>query len=306
MISPQVTVIVPIYNGAEYLRETLESLLSQSFTDFELLAIDDGSTDDSCDIVEAFKDDRIRLIRKRNGGLCDALNRGIAEARAPFLARNDQDDLSMPGRLERQLDIMKSRPSAIAMFAFNTKIGGKHNWSNRDKLAIAPGQMRVCDPLRDGSLLGSTMFARVGSLRGIGGFRQAFYPADDFDLECRLCEAGKVLVLCEPLVAYRFRMGANTYRVFSEMQQKSRWTINSHQFRVEGKPELTFEAFLAQEPKSYRFRLAQYQARSAKLQMRLAGQYYLDGNYIRSAAKLCMAAVLDPGNIITRVIRLLK
>jgi len=98
MKCPEVTVIVPIYNGSAYLSETINSLLSQSFSGFELLAIDDGSTDDSSNIVRSFKDERIRLIQKSNGGLCEALNLGIAEARAPYIARSDQDDISFPER----------------------------------------------------------------------------------------------------------------------------------------------------------------------------------------------------------------
>ena len=136
MNSPEITIIVPVYNGSIYLSETLNSLLSQTFANFELLVIDDGSTDASSEIVRSFKDDRIRLIRKENSGLCHTLNRGIAEARTSYIARNDQDDISFPQRLECQLKVMNDHPEAIALLAYNTKFGGKRHWSNADKLTI--------------------------------------------------------------------------------------------------------------------------------------------------------------------------
>ena len=143
MTSPIVTIIVPIYNGERHLRETVDSLLSQSFGTFELLAIDDGSTDASSKVVQSFKDDRIRLIRKENGGLCDTLNLGIREAKSQFIARNDQDDISTPQRLERQLKVMSENPDAIGLFSYNTKIGSRHTWSNADKLSMAGDNVRA-------------------------------------------------------------------------------------------------------------------------------------------------------------------
>ena len=305
MRSPKVTVVVPVYNGAVYLGETLESLLTQSFTDFELLVIDDGSTDASGDIVRSMKDDRIRLIVKENGGLCHALNRGIEEAKASYIARNDQDDISFPHRLERQLKVLEDHPDAIGLFAYNTKFGTKHRWSNTDKLTMAAGEIREYEPLKDGSLLGSTMFVRTEALRAVHGFRQSYYPVDDWDLECRLAEAGKVLVLQEPLVAYRFQTSANTYRVFAEMQEKTRWTEDSYHRRLKKIPELTFEQFMTTQPQNGWSRLARRRIDSAKLQMRVAGQDYLDGRYLAAAMHLSAAVVLNPGDLAGRVRRLL-
>ena len=212
MKRPEVAVIVPIYNGSAYLSETLDSLLSQTFGDFELLAIDDGSTDGSSDVVGSFKDERVRLIHKEHGGLCTALNLGIAEARAPYIARSDQDDISFPERLKRQLQMMTDHPEALGLFAYSTKFGSKHRWSNADKMVMAPGKLKEYEPMEDGCLLCSTMFVRTEALRSIGGFRQEYYPADDWDMECRLAQAGKVLILREPLIAYRFQTDSNTYQ----------------------------------------------------------------------------------------------
>jgi len=305
MRSPRVTIVVPVYNGAVYLGETLESLLTQSFTDFELLVINDGSTDASGDIVRSFKDDRIRMIVQENGGLCHALNRGIEEAKGSYIARNDQDDVSFPHRLERELKVMEDHPDAIGLFSYNTKFGSKHRWSNADKLTMVVGEIREYEPLKDGSLLGSTMFVRREALQSIHGFRQSYYPVDDWDLECRLAQAGKVLVLQEPLVAYRFQTSANTYRVFAEMQEKTRWTEDSYHRRVQGVPELTFDQFMMTQPQNGWSRLARRRIDTAKLQMRIAGQDYLDGQYLAAGLHLSAAVMLNPADMAGRLWRLL-
>lgn len=300
---PEVTILVPIYNGSAYLSETLNSLLSQTFRNFELLAIDDGSTDASADIVRSLNDERVRLIRKKNGGLCDALNLGIAEAKAPYIARSDQDDISIPERLERQLRVMEGHPEGLGLFAYSTKFGTRHQWSNADKVVMAPGEIKEFEPFKDGCLLGSTMFARTAVLRSIGGFRQEYYPCDDWDLELRLAQAGKVLVLREPLIAYRFHSGANTYRVFADMCHKIRWAEDSYRRRQESIEELTLAQFRLTQPQDAWSRLRRYRKDSSKLHMRTAGQRYLDGRYIAGAGHLLASVVLNPVNLIRRLKR---
>jgi glycosyltransferase involved in cell wall biosynthesis len=108
---PRVTVLMPVYNGAPYLREAIESILRQSFTDFEFLIIDDGSTDSSVSIVNSYPDPRIRLLENgRNLGLVPTLNWGIDLARGEFIARMDCDDISLPDRLAKQMLFMAAHP----------------------------------------------------------------------------------------------------------------------------------------------------------------------------------------------------
>jgi glycosyltransferase involved in cell wall biosynthesis len=303
MKSPEVTIIVPIYNGSAYLLETLNSLLSQTFRNFELLAIDDGSTDSSGDLVRTLKDERVRLIQRDNGGLCEALNLGIAEAKAPYIVRTDQDDISLPERLERQLQVIEDSPQAVAVFAHSIKFGRKHYWSNNDKLIMAKGQLKDYDPAEDGCVLYSTMLARTAVLRSIGGFRQTYYPADDLDFECRLSQTGRVLILREPLVGYRFQTSANTYRVFADMREKSHWAMNSYRRRLQGLPELTLEQFRLGQAKDLWSRVGRHGQDESKLHMRLAGQRYLDGRYLGAAGHLIRAILNDPLDIARRIKR---
>jgi glycosyltransferase involved in cell wall biosynthesis len=300
---PEVTIIVPIYNGAAYLAETLQSLLSQTFTNYELLAIDDGSTDNSADVVRSLRDDRICLIQKDNSGLCHTLNLGIAEAKAPYIARSDQDDVSFPNRLERQLRVMEDHPEALGVLSYVTKLGSKHTWSNADRFVMAPGELKEYQPMEDGSLEPSTIFIRTAALRSIGGFRQAYYPVDDWDMECRLAQVGKVLIMCEPLVAYRFQANSNTYRVYTEMRNKTRWTKDSYRRRLQSVPELTFDEFMLSLPMGLWSRLNRFRKDSSKLHMRTAGNRYLDGQYLAASGHLLAGVMLNPEDMARRVRR---
>ena len=100
---PRVSVLMSVYNETSYLRQSVQSILDQTFLNFEFVIINDGSTDDTQKILETFADPRIRIIRQPNTGLTKALNRGLKLCRGEFIARIDADDLSMPDRLEQQL-----------------------------------------------------------------------------------------------------------------------------------------------------------------------------------------------------------
>jgi len=111
MSAPRVTVLMPVYNGERDLREALESILRQTFTRFEFLIINDGSTDSSVEIIQSYADTRIRLVHNdRNLGLVDSLNRGLELSRGEFVARMDADDISRVERLERQVRFMDENP----------------------------------------------------------------------------------------------------------------------------------------------------------------------------------------------------
>jgi glycosyltransferase involved in cell wall biosynthesis len=107
---PAITVLMPAYNVAAYIAEAIQSVLQQSFTNFELLIVNDGSTDDTAEIIKSFGDTRIVLINRNNGGVAEALNTGLEYARAQYIARFDADDICHPKRLEIQYRFMQSNP----------------------------------------------------------------------------------------------------------------------------------------------------------------------------------------------------
>ena len=123
---PQVTVLMPVHNGARYLGDAVRSILAQTHEDFELLIIDDGSTDGSVGVINKFSDPRIRLERNLvNLGLIATLNRGIELARGEFIARMDADDISLPERLACQLELMRTRPQLGVCGTYYEQFGSR-------------------------------------------------------------------------------------------------------------------------------------------------------------------------------------
>jgi len=111
VMKPTVSVLMPVFNGEQFLRPAMNSILNQTFTDFEFIIVDDGSTDHSREILNSYTDSRVRLIcNESNIGLTDSLNRGLEAASGNYIARMDQDDISLPERLAKQVAFMDSHP----------------------------------------------------------------------------------------------------------------------------------------------------------------------------------------------------
>jgi glycosyltransferase involved in cell wall biosynthesis len=122
--APQVTVLMPIFNGETHVAEAVESILGQTFRDFEFLIIDDGSTDGGTAIIEGYGDSRIRLVRNdQNAGLIRALNQGLGLSRGKYIARFDADDISLPERLKRQVEFLEANPEVGACGTWVRTIG---------------------------------------------------------------------------------------------------------------------------------------------------------------------------------------
>ncbi len=203
-MTPLISVIMPVRNGQEWLRDAVGSVLSQHFGDFELVIVNDGSADGSANILDgiARTDIRVRVIHQSPQGLVAALNRAIATARAPFLARLDADDRARPDRFNKQLAFMRVHP----------EIGLLGSWAEKlDQAGVVIGAIR---PATDGVTLArllergnpfvhSSVMMRADLVQRVGGYRTAFLAAEDYDLWLRLAEAGGVANIPEALVQYR-------------------------------------------------------------------------------------------------------
>ncbi|HEY5345943.1 MAG TPA: glycosyltransferase family 2 protein, partial [Verrucomicrobiae bacterium] len=112
-MAPRISIIMPVWNGEKFLAAAVDSLLAQTFSDFELLVIDDGSTDRTPEILRAYADPRLRVLRLDHGGIVVALNHGLSQAGADWIARLDADDISLPRRLELQWQAVNRRPRTV-------------------------------------------------------------------------------------------------------------------------------------------------------------------------------------------------
>lgn len=199
---PRITVLMPVYNGAAYLDAAIDSILGQTCTDFELLVVDDGSTDDSVAWIQAHSDGRIRLLRQsQNMGLVAALNRGIDEARGEYIARMDADDISLPQRLEKQMTFLDAHPEVGVcgswMEAFSsTEISVWKAPVDHDEIS--------CRLLFESVLYHPTVMMRRGMIECHGLRYDANYPhAEDYEFWCRCARLFDLANLDQVLLRYR-------------------------------------------------------------------------------------------------------
>jgi hypothetical protein len=206
-MTPQVSVLMPVYNALPYLRPACDSVLSQTFGDFELIALDDASTDGSGEYLDGLTDPRVRVVHLPKAGYAVNLNVGLGLCRSPLVARMDADDVSYPERLARQVEMMDARPDVVAcgcqadVIDANAKIVGG--------LRYETDELRVRYLLLTDSPLphpGTTF--RLAGVRAVGGYDPAKLPAEDYDLWCKLSARGKLLNLPHKLLGYR-RHAAN-------------------------------------------------------------------------------------------------
>ena len=204
--APQISVIMPVYNAERYVAEAVESILAQTFTDFEFLIIDDGSTDGSLEILQKYADEdpRIRLKSRPNTGYVVALNEMLADARGEFIARMDADDISVPFRFESQVAFMQREPSVCA-------IGSGVELIDPNGLKLTTMQLppthREIDAHnlqgRSSAICHPSTLIRRSAIAAIGGYAPTYYCAEDVDLFLRLAEVGLLANLNDMLLQYR-------------------------------------------------------------------------------------------------------
>lgn len=203
---PRVTVLMAVYNGAAYLRQAMDSILAQTFRDFEFLIINDGSTDDSRAIVASYNDSRIRILdNPENIGLTRSLNRGLAEARGELIARQDADDVSFPYRLEKEVVFLDARPH-LALVGAQTRFISERGRSRASRLwwkattsAGIQFQLLFDSPFVHTSVL----FRRKIVWGALGGYDEKFRSNQDFELWSRLLRNHDAVNMEEVLVEFR-------------------------------------------------------------------------------------------------------
>ena len=192
MKSPVVSILMPVYRTASFLRDAMDSMLSQTFTDFELIVLNDCSPDNAEDILDEFKDPRIvRYLGEKNQGLANVLNIGMQMARGKYIARMDSDDLSTPNRLEVQVGYLEQHPDidlcSCGMSLFGAKNGDWIREADPDKVRITA--LFFSPILHASSVWRKDVFEKA-DLR----FNQDMVPAEDYDLWCRALAKGLRLV----------------------------------------------------------------------------------------------------------------
>jgi glycosyltransferase involved in cell wall biosynthesis len=198
----QVSVIIPTYNSAQYLIAAVESVLAQTFKDFEILVIDDGSTDNTSEVIKQFKD-CVRYIKQENQGVSVARNRGIKESCGKYVAFLDADDIWMPTKLERQIEVLKENPKSNACYTEYIAFSGDMKPTELKRLRT--GGYVLNDLLLRGNVVGppSALLGERQLFEKLGGFDSNLSLCADWDMWIRLALMTELTFLKEPLIKYR-------------------------------------------------------------------------------------------------------
>ena len=207
---PAVSILMPAYNVSRYVRQAIDSVLAQTRPDFELLVVDDGSTDDTAEIVAGYagREPRIRLIRQPNQGIGAARNTALAAARAPWVALLDSDDVWLPGYLEAQLAILERRPEIDVLSANAVNMGGV--WDglvyNPRIRGDDPIELTLPDLVEHEDAVCILSMIRRHMLEALGGFNAQLRGSEDYDLWLRgLVHGYRIFFNPVPLGGYRRR-----------------------------------------------------------------------------------------------------
>lgn len=201
------SVVLSVYNGEEFVADAIQCMLDQTFTDFELILINDGSKDGSLDIMQRYaaSDDRIRIIDQENTGLTIALRRGVDAARGEYIARMDVDDVSLSHRFEKQMALVRANPELVAV---TCDIEHFYEDGSPPHVAKFPMDSRTLPLfLAFSNRIGGhgQMIYRRDTYQAVGGYDPDFNLAEDYDLWTRMIALGPFGVV--PEVLYRYRSG---------------------------------------------------------------------------------------------------
>lgn len=203
MKNPVVSVVLSAYNAEKFINISIASILSQTLTDYELIIINDGSTDSTLSIIKglASKDSRIRYVSRDNRGLVDSLNEAIGLASTEIIVRHDVDDLSLPNRLEKQYDYLMQNPEVILVGSSINTVDENYNYLNTHKVLIGNNELKLELMVRSPFAHGSVMFRKNAFIKA-GRYRKAEWPAEDYGLWVRMAKYGCFANIDEPLYEY--------------------------------------------------------------------------------------------------------
>lgn len=225
MNSPKVSIITSVYNNEDFIIDSVVSLISQSFEDFELILIDDGSTDSTYNLIRTIKDERIRLFKRDNFGLTKSLNFALSQAKGEWIARHDCDDMSMYNRLEIQMKFLKNNPDIDIIGSSLYKFHEKYRFIN--EIFFYPtlheeilNALKIYNPFVHGSVI-----IRKEIFKKIGFYNEQYRYVQDYELWNRVLKKYKSHNIIDPLYIRNVHkksseININKNKIFDEIRKK--------------------------------------------------------------------------------------
>lgn len=212
---PKISVIIPIYNGEKTIKETIQSILNQTFADFEIVAINDGSKDSTLEIISSFEDPRLNIFSYENAGLSAARNRGIAKAKGEYISFIDADDMWTDHKLEEQLKALQSNSWASVAYSWTNFVDENGKFLRSGCHINANGDVFL-QLLRINFIQsGSNLLVKTEALARVGNFDEFLDAVEDWDMWLRLAESYQFV--CVPLPQILYRVSSSSTSMSSQV-----------------------------------------------------------------------------------------
>jgi glycosyltransferase involved in cell wall biosynthesis len=221
--SPQISVIMPVYNCSKYIDEAINSILNQSFKNYEFIIIDDGSIDNTVERIEQYSDERIRLFKREHLGIVAQLNYGLEQSKGEFIARADGDDISLPNRLSKQLEFILQNEGIGIIGSSYTNISEKGKQLFDRWFPSLDADIRDLFPVFCPISHGTVLYNKE-LVQKTGGYKYDSFPNEDYDLWLRLSERTLMANIEESLVLVR-KHGKSATSLHSRIAISQRYTM---------------------------------------------------------------------------------
>ncbi|PSO80230.1 MAG: glycosyl transferase family 2 [Cyanobacteria bacterium QH_9_48_43] len=301
-----ISVIMTTYNTSMFVAPAIESILNQSFEKFELIIVDDGSTDNTLEIVRRYaeRDTRIQVIQTEHGGASNARNVGIQASKYPWIAIMDADDISLPNRLEKQITAAKANSKIVALGAAVHHMNSKGEIFSVSRLGPETEEA-FYRQRQEGHVVNlnhPTALLNKGVVLKVGGYNPQFKAAQDLELLDRMAEYGPVIALREPLALYRVHSQSISMQRFFLQRHSMRYVRARHLAKLAGKREPSLEDYFEECRQRPLFsRLSKHLKTLGIFYYRKAGLFVCEKQYLQACFYIGMSAALNPKYSIPRV-----
>jgi glycosyltransferase involved in cell wall biosynthesis len=220
-ILPLVSIVLPVKDGAQYIADAIDSLLAQTFSDFELIVIDDGSTDQTAQIVKGYTDSRVSLVSQENQGVAKAANKGFALAKGKYITRHDHDDISLPTRIEKQVQFLEAYPECGMVGSWARIWNGETPTNKLHCHPTSPGEITFALLFNAPFVNASCLFRRE-VLEWSRGYSEdeSRIPPEDYEFFSRICQKFDLANIPEYLMIYREVPNSQSSAIRSAQESK--------------------------------------------------------------------------------------
>jgi glycosyltransferase involved in cell wall biosynthesis len=294
-MKPTVSVVMTVYNAAPYLRDSMRSILDQSYRDLEFIIIDDGSTDDSLKIIKSFHDDRIVCVSRENKGVPKSSNEGIKIAHGKYIARQDADDISSRDRIKKQVEFLESHPDIDLVGTNFRAMSNNNDTVFETDMFTHPNDLKQAIVFSNQFGHGSTMMKKT-ILKKVG-FYQEISIVHDYDLWVRISHVGKIANLKEVLYSWRYHEGSLSNSNFDRTTQQAR-DIRAKAFEYWLQHRSEYGSIYI-HPFSTRLGLVSYLDQCARMYRNMALEFCYRGRRRKAIPSLVRALLYAPWSIKT-------